>query len=194
MPALTLVRPLDVVEYDPAELARWLDEDARWREASKALGGPLRRADGTFAPVPAFMRLDAFTDRNGPVPAHRPDLGPCWVWTGSLVNGYGYVRVGKRKVQAYRVNFERWVGPIPDGAHLDHLCRVRRCVRPDHCEPCTPAENTRRSPIHNSTLRAARDRCPEGHPFDDANTYVMPDGARRCRQCQAAQRRARRVA
>lgn len=191
MAAPSLVRPLDVLDYDPAELDYWLDQDARWRARSGVLGGPLRTADGQMAAVPAFMRLDLQTDRNGPIPEHRPELGPCWIFTGALTNGYGYVRVGKRKVQGYRVNYERWIGPVPLGLVIDHLCRVRACVRPDHCEPATYSINTTRSPIHYGMAKAARDECPEGHLFDETNTYVTPQGARRCRKCQAAQKRQR---
>lgn len=187
-PSVVLARPLDVVEYDLAELDHWLDEDARWREKSGVVGGPLRTRDGQMAAVPAFMRLDMQTNRNGPIPEHRPELGNCWLWTGSLTNGYGYVRVGKRKVQAYLVNFERWVGPRPEGALLDHLCRVRACVHPLHVEPATYSQNATRSPIHDSQVKAARDGCPEGHPFDEANTYWY-GGSRRCRACNAAAKR-----
>ncbi len=191
-PLRILTRPLDALDYDPGELEAYLDADARWRARSGVLGGPLRTADGQIAPVPAYMRLDLQTDRNGPVPSHRPELGRCWLWTGSLTNGYGYVRVGKRKVQAYRINYERWIGPIPPGAILDHLCRVRACVRPDHCDPTTYRENTVRSPIHTAMAKAARDTCPEGHPFDEANTYIQPrTGWRLCRTCQREKRRAR---
>lgn len=64
-----------------------------------------------------------------------------WYWTGVLSNtGYGRY---KRK-QAHRVVYEREVGPIPEGLVLDHLCRIRCCVRPYHLEPVTPEENTRR--------------------------------------------------
>ncbi|RBY95070.1 HNH endonuclease [Blastococcus sp. TBT05-19] len=138
------------------------------------------------------MRLDLQTDRNGPVPEHRPDLGACWLWTGVPVHGYGYIRIGKRKVQAYRVNYERWIGPIPHGAVIDHLCRVRACVRPDHLEPTTYSQNTVRSPIHGSQVKAARGECPAGHPFDERNTYRRPGtNVRQCRACLAENKRRR---
>lgn len=183
-----LARPLHQVEYETAELDYWLDQDARWRDKSKVLGGPLRTADGQMAAVPAFMRLDLQTDQNGPLPEHRPELGNCWLWTGSLTNGYGYVRVGKRKVQAYLVNYERWIGPRPDGMLLDHLCRRRSCVRPDHVEPATYSQNAVRSPIHPGMAKADRDECLAGHPFDEANTYWY-GSTRRCRACNAEQKR-----
>jgi len=72
----------------------------------------------------------------------------CWYWTGAIGTG-GYGRIGtgegKRLEQAHRVAYELYVGPIPEGLHIDHLCRTRSCVRPDHLEPVPQAENNRRA-------------------------------------------------
>lgn len=70
----------------------------------------------------------------------------CWLWTGSLTyDGYALFRVGSERTGAHRWSWIFANGPIPDGMQLDHLCRVRNCVRPDHLEVVTPAENTRRA-------------------------------------------------
>lgn len=71
----------------------------------------------------------------------------CWLWTGALFpsNGYGALHLDGAAVPAHRVSYELNVGPIPDGLTIDHLCRVRACVRPDHLEPVTQAENLRRA-------------------------------------------------
>lgn len=76
--------------------------------------------------------------------------GGCWLWTGSITRaGYGRIRGADahdgRTVLAHRLAYELLVGPIPQGLHLDHLCRVRRCVNPEHLEPVTLAENNRRA-------------------------------------------------
>lgn len=70
----------------------------------------------------------------------------CWLWQGwADRDGYGALDVGGRFTRAHRFAYEELVGPIPDGLTIDHLCRVRNCVNPDHMEPVTLAENTRRA-------------------------------------------------
>lgn len=73
----------------------------------------------------------------------------CWIWTGRVnPKGYGQFRPGGRGTsvaQAHRWAFELFVGSIPDGLHIDHLCRVKACVNPRHLEPVTDLENKRRA-------------------------------------------------
>lgn len=94
-------------------------------------------------------RFDLKTDRQGPIPTYAPHLGECWIWR-SVIHpkwGYGRFSFGGKYVQAHRWSYQHFVGPIPKGLHIDHLCRVRACVRPDHLEPVTPAENNRRAAL-----------------------------------------------
>jgi hypothetical protein len=67
----------------------------------------------------------------------------CWIWTGGSSNGYGlFTESSKGKTHiAHRFSYEQTVGPIPDGLHLDHRCRNRRCVNPDHLRPVTNKQN-----------------------------------------------------
>lgn len=99
---------------------------------------------------------------------------------------HGYARLcwNAKKVYAHRIAYQLLVGPIPEGMQLDHLCRNRRCVNPDHLEPVTHAENVRRG-LSGAYLRA-RTHCPKGHPYDQANTYVSNSGSRNCRACHSA--------
>jgi hypothetical protein len=73
----------------------------------------------------------------------------CWLFTGALNNkGYGVIHErgkGGTNLYAHRVSYGLLVGPIPDDLELDHLCRVTRCVNPEHLEAVTHAENMRRA-------------------------------------------------
>lgn len=113
----------------------------------------------------------------------------CWEWTAARTEaGYGLVWNGDKLVYAHRVLYELLVGPIPEGLVIDHLCRVRHCVRPDHMEPVTNAENIRRGGNGMKT------HCLNGHEFTVANTYEPPKrpGQRYCRAC-ATEREKKRV-
>lgn len=120
----------------------------------------------------------------------------CWLWTGNLNrNGYGRVMhpATQRMVVAHRLVYEALGGPIPEGMQLDHLCRVRRCVRPDHLEPVTQRENLLRGETLTAKAAAAT-HCPQRHPYAGRNLYVNPKGHRLCRECHRLGEAARRAA
>lgn len=130
-------------------------------------------------------RLEAKTER-------RPD--GCWIWTGGCdSSGYGAIKVDGRKVGTHRASYELHVGPIPEGLQIDHLCRVTRCLNPDHLEAVTPRVNTLRSE-GIAAREAAQTHCKRGHEFTPENTYTggTPAG-RRCRTCRRDQGIARRA-
>jgi len=97
--------------------------------------------------VPAPDRFWKHVDKHGPTPDYAPHLGPCWLWTASVKpSGYGQFAVTEHQIRgAHQFSYRIEVGPVPDGLQLDHLCRVRHCVRPTHLEPVTAAENVRRA-------------------------------------------------
>ena len=121
-------------------------------------------------------------DKNGPLPANRPELGPCWLWRGSiLADGYGQVKRAHKTLKAHRVAWELLSGPVPDELELDHLCRVRLCVNTAHLEPVPGAENNRRSESP-SAQNARKTHCAYGHPLSGDNLFYS-DGRRQCRIC-----------
>ena len=110
----------------------------------------------------------------------------CIEWiAGTAGRGYGFFYAGRTapgetgRTYAHRWSYEYHVGPIPDGLHLDHLCRNVLCVNPDHLEPVTCLENLRRGQGHGRETH-----CPQGHPHAGQNLYVTPKGSRACRACR----------
>lgn len=142
----------------------------------------------------ALQRCWAKVDTYGPVA--REELGPCWVWLGAQNDvGYGSVRIDDRARLVHRLFYQALVGPIPAGLHLDHLCRVPWCVRPDHLEAVTPQVNVLRGQ-GPTAQRARQTHCIHGHEFTPENTYFRPsgEGKRNCKQCARDRREAARGA
>lgn len=138
--------------------------------------------------------------------AQKTELGPgdCWLWTGARQpNGYGRFKADGRTMMAHRFAYERARGPVPIGLELDHVCRTRHCVNPDHLEPVTPRENIRRGigvGAVAADLMRRRTHCPQGHVYDEANTrrYLetrlhRTSNRRHCRACDRERRRRSRA-
>ena len=120
-------------------------------------------------------------------------MSGCWLWMGSLDrDGYGQT-VGKKadgkltSFRAHRIAFEKARGPIPDGLVIDHKCRVRSCVNPDHMEPVTNMENIRRG--ETGQFRLKNTHCPNGHEYTQK---TRKDGSRICLTCNRERDRRRR--
>lgn len=133
----------------------------------------------------------------------------CWTWTGSLSRGYGWffdsrdaTAPGSHGIGAHRWLYERWMGPVEPGLHLDHICHDpavchggescphRACVNPRHLVPTTHGDNVRRG-----VRFKPRTHCKRGHEFTPENTAVSPTtGIRRCRTCARDAMRRRRAA
>jgi hypothetical protein len=133
-------------------------------------------AKRTREPVPADAGPDFFRTR---ILERTDRSGECWLWTRP-VNRMGYAQIcvgaGKR-VFAHRLSYEVFVGPIPAGLQIDHLCRVHHCVNPSHLEPVTARENIMRGEC--PTARVVRSGyCARGHRRTLANT-----SGTHCREC-----------
>lgn len=137
-------------------------------------------------------RFWAKVNRDGPIPEFAPHLGPCWLWTASLfASGHPQFHFYGKNGRAHRYAYLTWVGPIPAGKELDHLCHVRHCVRPSHLEAVTRLENILRGDLPG-ILRArfaAQTHCKNGHEFTPENTYVCKEGRRHCTTCSLARQR-----
>ena len=117
----------------------------------------------------------------------------CWQWTGALDgHGYGSFHLHRATRYAYHVAYEWARGPRPAGADLDHLCRTRACVTPDHLEPVSRNENLHRSPLTQTSINAAKTECIHGHAYTPDNTLI-DNGFRRCKTCHYARNAARRA-
>lgn len=128
--------------------------------------------DDPKAPPTDLERFWAKVDKRGP--------DECWNWTGSRAGNYGTFRFDGTSRGPYRFSYSRFVGPIPDGLVIDHLCRNGMCVNPAHLEPVTASENERRK---------WGNKCKQGHEMTEENAYVRSDGRRHCKICQRERER-----
>ena len=118
----------------------------------------------------------------------------CWIFMGCTTDGYGKVEFHGRRVAVHRLFYEHFIGPIPDGLVLDHLCRVRCCANPWHLEIVTTAMNVLRGEGPPAKL-ARQTHCKNGHELRRSTTvYKTRTLTRRvCRTCKTIQQRARRA-
>lgn len=117
-----------------------------------------------------------------------PGENGCIEWQAGT-NGVGYgvfhpnTTTTNKKAYAHRWAYEQRFGPIPEGLHLDHLCRNTICVNPDHLEPVTVRENLLRG-VGATAKNARKTECQNGHPLSGSNLRVNPTtGYRGCKKC-----------
>lgn len=112
----------------------------------------------------------------------------CWIWQSTTKNGYGVLYVWEgmamRGVRAHRFIYEKFVGPIPTGLTIDHLCRNRICVNPQHLEAVTLRENILRSDSA-AAINARKTHCVNGHELSGSNLRFNRSRTRRiCVTCK----------
>lgn len=109
----------------------------------------------------------------------------CWLWLDALdKDGYGTFYFRRRKHRAHRVAYVQQFGPMPEGMVVDHLCRRRHCVNPDHLRLVSASQNALENSKSVSALNRQKTACPQGHPFDRAY-----GGQRYCSICEAEKKR-----
>lgn len=118
------------------------------------------------------------------IASHTTIDGECIVWTAAKSRlGYGHMGVDGRTREVHRVAYEAFVGPVPEGLTLDHLCRNRACVNPDHLEPVPHRENVLRGE-GPTAVNARKTHCKRGHELSPENVYInATSGSRQCRPC-----------
>lgn len=138
---------------------------------------------GSYPRASARARFDAKTDRSG----------DHWLWTGGTTkHGYGVFWLDGRLVHAHRAALLLEGADLADDQDVDHVCRVRLCVRTTHLEAVSHLVNVQRGlPFRRSHLT---DFCRQGHERTPENTYHRPDGFRACRPCQREYSRRSRAA
>lgn len=109
----------------------------------------------------------------------------CWPRTGAHDSkGYGLLKVQGAQQRAHRLVWEYTYGPIPDGLWVLHRCDNPPCCNPDHLFLGTNQDNQRDSVNKGRNANMKKVHCPQGHLYDEANTYIRFDGKRDCRACR----------
>ena len=116
----------------------------------------------------------------------------CWKWLGTIGSkGYGRTRWNGKYMHSHRAVYEILRGEVSPELQLDHLCRNRACVNPDHLEPVTAKVNVLRGE-GLAAVNAKKTHCPKNHEYSNENTYILRNH-RYCKECSRVKLRLRRA-
>lgn len=167
------------------------DLQAQLQQAEQRLDIVAKRAEQEFTRAQvAQQEIETLKTHQRFLEKFRVADNGCWEWTAALVNSDGYGAFyydGNRSGRAHRYAYQHYIGPIPEGLTIDHLCRNRKCVNPDHLEAVTNKENLRRGESPTA-INARKTHCIHGHEFTPENTLWEKKG-RACRECKRARNR-----
>ena len=109
----------------------------------------------------------------------------CWEWQAKIHNptGYGHLFINRKTFLAHRISYILHKGTIPNGLVVNHLCRNRKCVNPNHLEVITLKENILKG-FSIPAINSRKTHCIRGHPLIGDNLYITPKGRRQCKECQ----------
>lgn len=198
----TQSRPLVGRQHGAADIPDWRSQLCEYcigwqhraaRESPRIFGGPFWQSrPPSFGPralgpraVPPLREI-AMIDPRVRLAAKTRREGDCILWLGTKdQNGYGQMFANGRLTRVHRLAYQWAKGPIPKGYEIDHLCRTRACVNPEHLEAVTRRTNVLRS-LNQAAFQAQQTHCLRGHPLSGQNLYITPDARRQCRTCRAA--------
>ncbi len=108
----------------------------------------------------------------------------CWNWSAQISElGYSCFSIKAEPISGHRFIYEYYYGEIPKGLEVHHICENKQCVNPNHLKALTVK-------VHNK--EHAKTECPQGHDYNDENTYITKEGWRHCKECHMIKERIRR--
>ena len=129
--------------------------------------------------IPIILKIESFLSRI----TYCSNTG-CWEWRGALSRqGYGIFCQERKNIAAHRISFSVFKGPLLPKLVIDHICRNRKCVNPDHLRQVTQKENMLENSVGVAKINHLKTHCSNGHEFTEDNILKQPRG-KRCRECK----------
>ena len=121
----------------------------------------------------------------------------CWIWNGYTErNGYGRITVNDKPYSTHRLSFLLFKGELKENLVIDHSCRNRACLNPEHLRQVTQRENCHENSRASCHLNSLKTHCPKGHEYTEENTKTKTTKygvGRACKECARAYARSKYV-